>query len=348
MTLTALGLSLRDETLVKSLLNVVGGSTRAEWRFVDEIDADLALCDPKSSFARIALDKSARSGRPYCVALLYGQDSAGPLKQSIRAPIRIGEFVEMLDALSDLDHTSPAALAQAALSGLGDVRDVIERPAVDHSPANDDRIEKGQSLTDVLCQLAVDSDASQPPAVWRIQIGGFALDVLLPERRFVMRDPEMTIDALVDVALRAHVDNLIRLDKTDAEAARAAPMDKASDVLLWRIGLRMTPDVGMPWFKDDIALRLKRWPDFGRLGAQKSHLALAALLTKASWRSDALLEASGQTLAELRSFVSACGLCGLLDIQNVPSLKVVAPVASRRLGVSGLFRSLRSALRMGA
>ena len=62
MTLTTLGLSLRDETLVKSLLNIVGGNTRAQWRFVDEIDADLALCDPASPFARMALQKSERSG----------------------------------------------------------------------------------------------------------------------------------------------------------------------------------------------------------------------------------------------------------------------------------------------
>jgi hypothetical protein len=338
--------SWRDETLVKSLLNVVGGSTRAEWRFVDEIDADLALCDPQSSFTRIAMDKAGRSGRPYCVALLYGQDSADPLKQSIRAPLRVGEFVQMLDALSDLGDMAQPAAVHAALSVLSGVHDAVKKNAV-QSAANNDHIEKGQSLIDVLRQLVAANDASQPSAVWRIEADGLLLDLMLPERRYALRDREITMDALVDLALSARVDNVMRLDKADADAARAAPADNAWDVLLWRAGLRMVPDADMPWFKDDIALRLKRWPDFGRLGAQKSHLALAALLTKASWRSDALLEASGQTLAELQSFVSACGLSGLLDIQHVASLKVVPPVASRRLGVSGLFRSLRSALRMG-
>ena len=348
MTLTALGLSLRDETLVKSLLNVVGGNTRAEWSFVDEIDADLALCDPKSSFTRMALNKSERSGRPCCVALLYGQETASPLTRSIRAPLRVGEFVQMLDALSELGDMAQPTAVHAALSGLSGVQATAEKHSVDHTSVNSNGIEKEQFVFDVLRQLAVENDPSQPSAVWRVETDGLSLDLMLPERRYALRDHEMTMDALVDLMLSARVDNVVRLDKVDADTAHVGTIDKAWDVLLWRVGLRMTPDAGMPWFKDDIALRLKRWPDFGSLGAQKSHLTLAALLTKASWRSDALLEASGQTLAELQSFVGACGLCGLLDIQNVPSLRVVPPVASRRLGVSVLFRSLRSALRMGA
>ena len=94
-------------------------------------------------------------------------------------------------------------------------------------------------------------------------------------------------------------------------------------------------------------MRLKRWPDFGHLGAQKSHLAFAAYLTKSSWRIDALLQASGQSRSELHAFLGACGLIGLLDITPAAPATTAAPIAARRLGVSGLFRSLRNALRMG-
>ncbi len=351
MTLTVLGLSLRDETLVKSLLNVVGGNTSAEWRFVDELDADLALCDPQSSFARIALEKSALSGRPYCVALLYGQDTASPLTRSIRAPLRVSEFVEMLDALSDFggmqgDVRTPSI--QNSSSNNSHASNLhTSNLHTSNLHANNTRIEQRPPLIDTLRELVAAHDASQPPAVWRIETCGLSLNLMLPERKYVLSDHQITVDALVTLALSARVDNVMRLDPTDADAARAATTVQAWDLLLWRFGLRVPPDADMPWFKDDVALRLKRWPDLGRLGAQKSHLVLAALMTKASWRSDTLLEASGQTLAEMQAFVSACGFCGLLDIQNVPSLKTVPPVASRRLGVSGLFRSLRSALRMG-
>lgn len=336
MTLTALGLSLRDETLVKSLLSVVSRNTNAEWRFVDEIDADLALCDPQSPFARMAMQKSERTGRPSCVALLYGQDSAGPMTRSIRAPLRVGEFVELLDAISDPGRIPPIVVADTTDH---DVVPVSAPPYSSHA--------SGQWLADVLRSLIAAGDPTRLQTLWRIEIGGFSLDILLPERRYVLRDPEMTIDTLVDLALSTHVSNVMRVDREDIDAPRKVAITKPLDPLLWRIGLRMTPDPALPWLGNDVALRLSRWPDFGHLGAQKAHLGLAALLTKTSWRIDALLETSGLPRAELQSFLGACGLCGLLIVEKVAPLALVSSVPMRRPGVSGLFRSLRSALRIG-
>ena len=336
MTLTTLGLSLRDETLVRSLLNVVGGNTRAEWRFVDEIDADLALCDPQSPFARMAMQKSQRTGRPRCVALLYGDASAAPLQHAIRAPMRVGELVKMLDVFSDPDIPP---LAQSA----------VETPTgfVDGHASSNGRPLQTQWLVDVLQELMAVDDANRPNAIWRVEIGGFLLDILLPERRYAFLDHDITIDALVDIALSTPVDNVIRLDREDVETLGVGAATKPLDALLWRVGLRMVPNPSMPWLGKEVSLRLKRWPDFGRLGVHKAHLALAALLTKSRWRIDALVEASGGTQAELESFLVACGLCGLLEIEKVPPVALAPQVAKRRLGVSGLFRSLRSALRMG-
>ncbi len=335
MTLTTLGLSLRDETLVKSLLNVIGGNTHAQWRFVDEIDADLALCDPDSPFARMALLKSQRFGRPCCVALLHGDASPSPLLHAIRAPLRVGELLEMLDAMSEHGNILPLADAR---------RPVLSADSAAFSPSTAPA--RGQRLVDVVRELIEASDGTSTHAAWRIEIGGFSLDLLLPERRYVMRGSEMTIDALVDVALFNPVGNVKRLDRDSIGTPQTAPMSKPLETLLWRIGLRMVPNHSMPWLQSDAVLRLKRWPDFGRLGTHKAHLALAALMTKASWRTDALLETSGQPLDEVQSFLSACGVCGLLDIEHV-AVPAAAPPAPRRLGVSGLFRNLRNALRMG-
>jgi hypothetical protein len=337
MTLTALGLSLRDETLVKSIMNVIGENTHAQWRFVDEIDADLALCDPQSPFARMAMHKSKRSGRPQCVALLYDNASAGPMQQSIRAPLRVGELVALLNDMSSVRLASPAIASSAPA-----------KTPIDADTSRPPQPDRSQWLADVVRELIVASDASRPSAVWRIVIGDFSLDLLLPERRYALSDNEMAIDLLVDIALSAPVDNVIRLDDEQACMSQEMPTSKPVDQLLWRVGLRMTSNPEVPWLQQDIAVRLRRWPDFGRFGAQRAHLTLAALLTKSSWRIEALREASGQTLVELQSFLAACELCGLLEIERVAPAKAVVPVVSRRTGVSGLFRSLRNALGMGA
>ncbi len=335
MTLTTLGLSLRDETLVKSLLSVIGGNTRAEWRFVDEIDADLALCDPESPFARMALQKSTRSAGPVCVALLYGDASPSPLLYSIRAPLRVSELVEMLDGMSE--HGASSLLTHASI-GVSVADDALS--SLDNPPAREQR------LVDVVRELIKPSDATPAHVAWRIEFGDVSMELVLPERRYVIHSKEMTIEALVDAALFSPIGNVKRLNPESVGTSEAMTASKPLETLLWRIGLRMVPNHTMPWLQNDIVIRLKRWPDFGRLGAQKSHLALAALMTKTSWRSDALLDSSGQTRDDVQSFLTACGLCGLLVIENIAPLAVALP-APRRLGVSGLFRSLRSALRMG-
>lgn len=350
MTLTVLGLSLRDEILVKSLLNVVSSNTQAEWSFTDEMDADLVLYDPQSPFARTTIQKFQHSGRPSCVALLYGNESkdvsSAPMPRSIRAPLRVGEFMELLDATSDTGR-KPSTPVMA--STREDRMTAGGSAGLPEEALSSISISSQQWLTDVLQALIADSDASRSKALWRVEIDGCSLELLLPEKRFVLRDTKMTIDALVELALRVRVDSVLRLNRTLSDtSSRTGSIGKPVDALLWRIGLRMMPAPDAPWLQDDVTVRLKRWPDFGHLGAQKIHLAFTAYLTKSSWRIDALLETSGQSRSELHAFLGACGLIGLLDITPAPPSTTAAPIAARRLGVSGLFRSLRNALRMGA
>ncbi len=331
MTLTVLGLSLRDEILVKSLLNVVGGSTQAQWRFIDEIDADVALCDPTSPLARIAAQKSQLSGRPCCVALLYDQALTHTLPHTIRAPLRVGELVAMLDKLSGSSAIVQSAVAPIApLIGSG----------IQISPL---------PLAEAVRQLMAANDAAKPDSAWRMSIGSVSMDFLLPECRYAVRDELLTVDALADLALNAAVESMARLDSEETAALHALPMTATKPInpLLWRMGLTMAPDLAMPWFEANVGLRLKRWPDFGQFGAHRAHLALAAQLTRTTWRIDDLIDASGFADAEVRPFINACGLCGLMTMEPVAP-QVATPPPSRRLGVSGLFRSLRSALRMGS
>lgn len=330
MTLTTLGLSLRDETLVKSLLSVVAAQTRAEWRYVDEIDADLALCDPASPFMRMGIHRFEREGRPLCVALGGHHDAPGavPLR-SIRAPLRVREFMDLLDATSDPERALPApASASASSSAAG--------PEA-----------RSETLVETLRACAAATRAAEQPSAWRIGIGGHRVDVLFPEGRYVASAPELTVDALVDLALSFRVETVVRLDRTETQASHPAIAARSLDLLYWRIGLRMPPEPGAPWLGDGVALRLSRWPDFGHLGGNRGHLALAALMTRTAWRPADLIETSGQSRQELHAFLGACALCGLLLVDKVVPDAAPPQAPARRLGVSGLFRSLRNALRMG-
>lgn len=331
MTLTTLGLSLRDEILVKSLLNVVSANTRAEWQFVDGIEADLALCDPQSPLARMAMQRAQQSGRPHCVALLHDQQAQSVLPQSIRAPLRVREFMDMLDGVCDGDaettsHVVPRMHAFASVVGAAG---------------------EGQTLAEALSGLIASADGNKRPQAWRIALGENALDIMLPECRYALSGAEIPLPALVDLALSHPIDGMARLAPEEAEASPALSVARPLQPLLWRIGLVLAVDPGLPWLKEHVGLRLKRWPDFGSLGSHRSHLALSALLTKRSWRIDELVQASGESRAMILSFLNACGLCGLLAWSDVAPRQIEAPSERRRFGVSSLFQAFRSALRIG-
>lgn len=331
MTLTTLGLSLRDEILVKSLLNVVGANTRAEWQFVDGIEADLALCDPQSPLARMAMQRAQQNGRPHCVALLYDQQAQSVLPQSIRAPLRVREFMDMLDALCDGDgETLSPASPRAPMPAFA---------------AEESR--EGQTLAEALSTLIASCAEHKRPQAWRIALGDNALDVMLPECRYALSGTELSLAALVDLALSRPIDGMVRLAPEEAEASPALSVARPLQPLLWRIGLVLAVDPGLPWLKEHVGLRLKRWPDFGSLGSHRSHLALSALLTKRSWRIDELVQASGESRAMILSFLNACSLCGLLAWNDIAPRQIEAPSERRRFGVSSLFQAFRSALRIG-
>jgi hypothetical protein len=339
MTLTTLGLSLRDETLVKSLLNLVEANTRADWKFVDEIEADLALCDPQSPLARMAMQRAQQVGRPHCVALLHDQNAQSPIPHSIRAPLRVREFIDMLDALCDAGGEAVTPAGPGATSHS-------HSHATEPAPAPGEPLQ-GLTLADALSKLIATEEENKRSQVWRIALGDSVLDVILPECRYALSGAEVSLQALVDLALSRPIQSIVRLAPEDRAPSSARSVARPLQPLLWRIGLVLPVDPGTPWLKEHVALRLKRWPDFGSLGSHKSHLALSALLTKRSWRIDDLVQASGESRAMVLSFLNTCGLCGLLVLNDVAPKQIEAPSKRRRFGVSGLFQAFRSALRIG-
>jgi len=79
----------------------------------------------------------------------------------------------------------------------------------------------------------------------------------------------------------------------------------------WYVGLS-GPARLAPWLAVDAAYRLRRWPDFGRLGASTGMLELCAMSTVRAWTPAGLVEASRQPPADVHRFLAASSLAGLL------------------------------------
>jgi len=102
-----------------------------------------------------------------------------------------------------------------------------------------------------------------------------------------------------------------------------------------------------PWMDANAVHRLRRWPDFGLLRGTREQLALAALLTHASYSRARLIEASHQPAANVDRFLNACALAGVLASagEAAPAAEPAGTfIAASAARLGGLIRGLRSRL----
>lgn len=370
-TVTAMGLPAREEAELRRLLVLVTDQTLAHWTFLDAIDADVAFCEPRSALARVYLHHRHRPGVPVCIALGEGSEEL-PWPHRVALPLDatclqdVLDRIEMTDAAvrvaagsEDARDHGPAgeAVTDAVAGSVLPVMDVsapavpvvtlIDPTAPEGVAMDIDRgevVDFGRDFIDAVCAAQDRMRNDAEGGVWRFEWGSRAFDLFFPERAY-RYDGDASTDMLMAMGVSVQVGPGRRLGPAEAVSARHVGHQKPLDPLLWRIGLHMPPRGTLPWARHDVRVRLRRWPDFGHLGAHRPHFAIAAHMSRTAWAVDDLASASGQNPADVRAFLNACGLCGLLDVEAG-----VAPVPSPEPPhrVSGLFRRLRDALGIGA
>jgi len=85
--------------------------------------------------------------------------------------------------------------------------------------------------------------------------------------------------------------------------------------LAWFLALKGPAELA-PWLERGTAYRLRRWPDFGRLGGNSGLIELAALSSAHAWTPARLAEASGQRIEDVCRFLNAASMAGL--VVNAP------------------------------
>ena len=321
-TITVVGLSLRDETVVRSLVEAMQGRSAAHWRFVDDLDADVALCAPDSPLSRVALSRGRQSGRPRCVC--YGEPVAGQstFETSLRLPVRVSELWGLLDGLCRPAQPAPAAPTAPSVKLRPDLA--------------------GLSVAQAVSALL--AEKSRGSERWLLRLGAITFEVAMPERTVDIVTPQdCTFDALVEEACAVPVVSATIVARSGGEEPRTGR--KSLDALLWRIGSRDVDGPAALWARDATPVRLRRWPDFGRLGAHRPHLAMASQLTRAAMTPADLAAAVECGEDQVRAFLNACALLGLIQIEAAAAAN--GPAARPAGGLTKLMRSFRAALGMG-
>lgn len=326
-TITVIGLSLRDETMIRSLVDLTRGRHDGGWRVVEELDADVALCGPESPLARVAIARGRQSGRPRCVCFGDPGDRGSEYAASLRLPVRVGELWGVLDGLAG----APGVVTKAAVETPGRPRPELA----------------GLPIQQIVA--AMRKEHRDGPARWSLRIGTIAFEVSMPERVLQIVSPQdCTFDALVEAASAAPVHSVLVAAGRGVDESRA--VRKPLDPLLWRVGLRESGGPAAAWARDATPVSLRRWPDFGHLGAHRPHLAMTSQLTRGAMTPAALAEAVGCDQDQVCAFLNACALLDLVQVESAVEpggARAGAPVVRPAGGLNKLMRSFRAALGMG-
>lgn len=141
------------------------------------------------------------------------------------------------------------------------------------------------------------------------------------------------------------------LEATDGTPDRVATEQLSVTALIWFTAMHTAADTGAD--ASDPSIKLKFWPDFGRIGAERWHLKAAALMSRTRCSVADLVRYTGTGEESLRRFINACQHAGLLEhVGTTPPARTRAHGSSTRTApvslLGGLFNALRDRLGFNA
>jgi hypothetical protein len=316
----ARGFSVREQLLLRSLVRIAGTPLPRPWEFVEEAPYH-------ALFSSVGADDGAAAGDG-------GMEPAaeGVARIPVQGPLESERIALLLDSLKqDLPRlaaglsafSAERAIASAAASSA------IEAAA---GPGHPEPADDGAA---VMRRLTNRRD--QTPFAW---MDGVERVVVVNPATRTWYVPGLTAATPASSAVRDVAARLVRgglryvvlspadiADMTDLGsdsapdagsngAAGAGPDGAAAsaqrlELLLWHVGLLVSPEGVLPEVRRTRRLRLARWPDFGSFGSDALQLKLSAFLVSRSYSIDELVLAAGGAGERVVAFLNACALCGL-------------------------------------
>lgn len=323
LTVTCLGVPLRAQLRLKSMLEVVNAKTTDRWSFTDQGDAHVAICDPASALSSVTRKRSSYGATRF-FSLVEDVAHAAAGTSVIRDPIRASDLIELLNLVSSTLSLELPPREWAALASSEDT-------AIDGRDA---------FPVAVAVRGLAHRDAQM---VYALQAESFEMYVV-PATRSVLLPRPLDEEALARLAAPGvH----ISIREWPASHGRLLT-DTGSqtyklETLLWRLGQHGCKSRLLPELPADAHFKLRRWPDFGRLESTPNHLRLAARLVRQRMTVLELAIVTGLPVSTINAFVNACSLIELLEVHALDQPKG-SMSGMRPSRYSGIFESIRSAL----
>lgn len=335
LTLTSIGLPIRTELRLKSMLEVVKNMTVDNWTYSQDGDADLAICEPHSALTAVAIRRSQSEGSTRCALLVKDETVEAAQVPIIHDPVRPTEFLSLLNSIST--QALPVQKINRA--------DIAQTDS--ESAATPARSNESTPFAIALALRAAAMNTSGKAV--KIQVGSLELHVL-HNPKIVLQSKELDAFEIAELAERHEAVRVTEVNADEALELQQYGHQRATmGSVLWRIGVFGPRDALVPLVNAESLFKLKRWPDFGRLEHNADHLRLAARMARQFGSVADMAAAIGQPPEKVRPFVNACVLCELMLVEpNVQAVAQKAPTQPTKSATEsrykGLFSSIRSVL----
>jgi len=326
--LTTIGLPVRTEMRLKSILEVIKNLTEDDWSYSQDGAADLAICEPHSALTALAIKRAQSPDSPRC-ALLVKDETTTASMPMIHDPIRPMDLLNLLNAVS-------AGKLAAKTTGTW-------------FASNNSAVVGGGASDNSAFALALalhDAVKHTTHSVIRLQVAGLEL-IAVPKAKLVAPSKALEAADIIDLAEVHDPIQVVEGNAGDLPRLQACEHRTTIPALLWKLGVFGPRNRFVSLIDGNSLLKLRRWPDFGRLEHTADHMRLAARLSRQFMDLAQMAAAINQPPEKIRPFLNACALCDLLIAQAVPATEahpVPAHKPSPESRYKHLFQSIRSAL----
>jgi hypothetical protein len=329
-TWSACGLSERDTTLLMSWMGLSNGHTRAMWEPANGLDVDMVFCNPRESFSLEVVKRQQLEGRPVCISVLKVGERPLPNTLALPLPVKIGNFFTLLEETEER-LLAPSSEFDARVLDLTSAKTRQYGPTESHT-----------TLLSAIHRM-IESPA---PGTTRFSVAAGWIEIDVERRLF--RSSAQNEEALIKsfgvegVEFATH-QVVARLDDRVCSSLER---------IFWLCSLLDTGDALLPDLDDLQRLKLAQWPDFGIAAEASRYVGLCAIVTNQALNVAEMAQLAQLSHQDVRRFLNACKLLGLLVPVSVKSTREIVPhAAAVQTGVNGnpstrILNKIRGALSM--
>lgn len=292
-TLGCAGLSPREATQARLLLDVLQERLQGRWQLVESADSDVVLADPRNPAGQEAVGDPQIRTR---VIAVTDRDS--------RPPSRVGA------------HLNRPFRSEALIRAINQVIAASDRNAIgERRTAGTDRQPLARTLRAAL--VAKGSDGVT------VVEGLGSTPLVIDGAHDSMRGPFEAINS--DLLMRGTSFDTRTLPVAEAAGIAVGAPETDAYAWLWALGKSAGRNTSLFGDPEETRVRLSRWPRLGRLDLARRETRVIGIARQQTATVAALARMSGVLIDELTPLFNAAWLAGDLEIAE----RAAAPAARR-------------------